>query len=119
MDQALEKTVHSSSNFVNITKLVQTCLRESEFIIKALDKCSIHCKELVLYPALYQDFLDVTKWEMGGMWFGSRIPLPPITWFVQWPPAINRKLHTKDKTGGPISIPELELTRILLQWLTL
>ena len=119
MDHALAITEREGSKFVRITKVVRSCLEEWEFIIKVLGKRPIHCRQLVLHPAAYQGFVDASKWGVGGVWFGQNNSLQPVTWFVKWPLSIASQLITDECPDGSISISELELAGILLQWLVL
>ena len=119
MDHALAIAEREGSKFVRITKVVRSCLIEWEFIIKVLGQRPVHCRQLVLHPAAYQGFVDASKWGVGGVWFGRNNKLQPVTWFVEWPKGIADQLITDECPDGSISISELELAGILLQWLVL
>ena len=79
MDHALAITEQEGLEFVPITKVVQSCLEEWEFIIKVLGKKPVHCRQLVLHPTSYQGFVNASKWGVGGVWFGQNNPLQPVT----------------------------------------
>ena len=101
MDHALAITEQQGSDFVRITNVVRSCLQEWEFNIKFLGKRPVHCRELVLYPAAYQGFVNASKW---GVWFGWDNPLQPVTWFVEWPMNVANQLITDEQPDGSISI---------------
>ena len=73
----------------------------------------------MLHPAVYQGFVDASKWGVRGVWFGQNNPLQPMTWFVEWPTSIVNQRTTDKCVDCSISILELELAGILLQWLVL
>jgi hypothetical protein len=78
-----------------------------------------HVTELVEHPPAYQGFVDASKWGVGGVWFGGTKQLIPIVWFYEWPQTIMNQFCSASNKTGSLTILDLELTGILLQWLVL
>ena len=67
-----------------------------------------HVKELIRNKEpTYQDFLDASKWGVGGVWFGGTQKLEPFVWYFQWPKEVEEQLYTDDKKNGTITISDL------------
>jgi hypothetical protein len=79
----------------------------------------IHVRELVEHLPAYQGFVDVSKWGVGGVWFGGTKQIIPIVWFYELPQTIRNQFCSASNKTGSLTISDLELTGILLQWLVL
>ena len=55
----------------------------------------------------------------GGVWFPGTRPLTPFVWFFAWPTKIRNLLCTAQNLTGTITISDLELMGIFMQWLSL
>jgi hypothetical protein len=71
------------------------------------------------HPPSYQGFVDASKWGVRGVWFSGTKQLIPIMWFYEWPQAIRDQFCSAANKTGTLTISDLELTEILLQWLVL
>jgi hypothetical protein len=78
-----------------------------------------HVTELVKHPSACQGFVDASKWGAGGVWLGGTNQLIPIVWFYEWPHTIRNQFCSASYKTGSLTISDLELTGILLQWLVL
>jgi hypothetical protein len=83
------------------------------------DAAPTHVRELVEHPLAYQGFVDASKWGVGGVWFGGTKQLIPIVWFYEWPETIRNQFCLASNKTGSLTISDLELAGILLQWLFL
>jgi hypothetical protein len=61
--------------------------------------------------------VNASKW--GEVWFGGTEKLIPILWFYEWTQTIRNQFCSASNKTGSLTISDLELTGILLQWLVL
>jgi hypothetical protein len=54
-----------------------------------------------------------------GVWLGGTKQIIPIVWFYEWPQTIRNQFCSASNKTGSLTISDLELTGILLQWLVL
>ena len=79
-----------------------------------------HVNELIMQEEnAYRGLVDASKWGCGGVWFSGTQNLAPFVWYIQWPAAIHKLLCTAEHKNGTITISDLELLGIFLQWLAL
>ena len=102
-----------------VTEDLQAILRDWSALIRLVGRRPTHVKELIEHPPSYQGFVDASKWGVGGVWFGGTKNLIPIVWFYEWPQEIRDQFCSSSNRTGTLTISDLELTGILLQWLVL
>ena len=119
LDVALSRAQNSRDKRVTLMSELAQTLLDWRYIIKLIVERSTFCDELVLHTAAYQGFVDASKWGVGGVWFGRTQTLQPIVWFLQWPTNISNRLVSDANPTGDISISDLELLGIFINWLVL
>jgi hypothetical protein len=102
-----------------VTDALQATVHDWSALIRLVGRRPNHIRELVEHPPAYQGFVDASKWVVGGVWFGGTKQLIPIVWFYEWPQTIRNQLCSASNKTGSLTISDLELTGILLQWLVL
>jgi hypothetical protein len=102
-----------------VTDVLKAILRDWSALIRLLGRRPTQVTELVKHPPTYQGFVDASKWGAGGVWFGGTKQLIPIVWFYEWPQTIRNQFCLASNKIGSLTISDLELTGILLQWLVL
>jgi hypothetical protein len=102
-----------------ITNVLQAILRDWSALIRLVGRCPTHVRELVEHQPAYQGFADASKWGVGGVWFGGTKQFIPIVWFDEWPQTIRNQFCSASNKTGSLTISDLEITGILLQWLVL
>ena len=109
---------HPNRKFM-VTEDLRNILRDWSALIRLVGRRPTHVAELIEHPPAYQGFVDASKWGVGGVWFGGTKPLIPIVWFFEWPQDIRDQFCSASNKSGRLTISDLELTGILLQWLVL
>lgn len=94
-------------------------LRDWAALIRLLREQPTNVKELIQQPASYKGFVEASKWGVGGVWFGENELLEPLVWFLEWPKEIRANLCTPSNPQGSITILDLELAGILLEFIVL
>jgi hypothetical protein len=102
-----------------VTGALQAILRDWSALIRLVGRRPTHVTELAEHPPAYQGFVDASKWGVGGVWFGGTKQLIPIVWFYEWSQTIRNQFCSASNKTGSLTISDLELTGILLQWLVL
>jgi hypothetical protein len=102
-----------------VTDALKAILRDWSALIRLVGRRPTHVTELVEHPPAYQGFVDASKWGAGGVCSGGTKQLIPIVWFYEWPQTIRDQFCSASNKTGSLTISDLELTGILLQWLVL
>lgn len=89
-------------------------LADLQTFIKLLGDNPIHCQQLVPGQPAYIGYCDACKFGAGGIWLSGIQNLHPIVWRIKWPQPIVDRL-----TDGTLTINDLEMAGILLQYLLL
>ena len=119
LDKALRTAGASNSSNVPLTDKLRQALVDWKYIIRLLGKRPTFCQQLVPTRPTYQGFVDASKWGVGGVWFSGTELLQPIVWFQKWPEHIQARLNSDNNPHGDITIAELELMGVFIQWLVL
>jgi hypothetical protein len=83
-----------------VTDALQAILRDWSALIRLEGRRRTHIRELAEHPPAYQDFVDASKWRVGGVWFGGTKKFILIIWFYKWPQTIrNQFCSASNKTG--------------------
>ena len=70
----------------------------------------------------YPDFIgysDACGIGAGGVWCSGQQQVNPMVWKYEWPSEIKSKLITDKNPNGSITINDLELAGIIINWLML
>ena len=110
---------HHPGRKLVVTNNLKSILRDWSALIRLVGRRPTHVTELIEHPPSYQGFVDASKWGVGGVWFGGTKDLIPIVWFYKWPQQIRDQFCSSSNKTGSLTISDLELTGILLQWLVL
>ena len=119
LDNALRIARNKNRSRIIISTELRQALMDWRYIIKLIGSRPTFCQELVPTKPVYQGFVDACKWGVGGVWFSGTEPLQPIVWFQKWPEHIQNRLITDDNPYGDITIAELELMGVFIQWIIL
>jgi len=77
------------------------------------------CMDLVPAPADYRGYCNPSRKGAGRVWSGLERQLPPIVWSVEFPQEIQEWLISQDNPKGTILNLDLEMAKLILQWLVL
>jgi hypothetical protein len=102
-----------------MTEELRNILRDWSALLRLVGRRPTHVKELVEHQPQYQGFVDASKWGVGGVLFSRIASMIPIVWFLEWPQEIPDQFCSSTNKSGQLTISDLDLTGILLQWLVL
>jgi len=120
LDVILAELRNSKRNKYKVDQRLKYVLGDWIILLCLLASRPTHVKELIQQKkASYEGWVDASYWGVGGVWFPAEEELEPFVWFVQWPDEIQQRLISDDNPNGSISISDLELAGILLEFLVL
>ena len=102
-----------------IRGILKETLKDWRTVIKQLGKIPTHVMQLV---ATYPDFLgysDACGTGVGGVWMGITEDIGYIVWRMEWPQDIIDELCTSSNPKGRLTMNDLELAGVVLEWLVL
>lgn len=89
-------------------------LSDLRTFFKILGDNPVHCQQLIPGQPAYLGYCDACKYGAGGVWISGLQNIHPIVWRLRWPQAIVDRV-----TSGHITINDLEMAGLLLQYLLL
>ena len=103
-----------SPNHIDLTPIRQVLLDWIQ-LLHAVTVTPTDVRELT--PALpdYLGYTDASKWGAGGVLWGPN--LPNIVWRIEWPTPVRTALNNSIPSEHKLSINDLELAALVLQWL--
>jgi len=119
LDRYLAKAGRTHQQYITMTGELRNILRDWSALLRLVGRRPTHVKELVEHRPQYQGFVDASKWGVGGVWFSGIASMIPIVWFLEWPQEIRDQFCSSTNKAGQLTISDMELTGILLQWLVL
>lgn len=121
VDQTLARAkAQPNIKYIKVKDELDNYSRNWRAILKLMRSRPSHVKELIMQEEnAYRGLVDASKWGCGGVWFSGTQRLAPFVWYIKWPNKIKELLCTAENKRGPITISDLELMGIFLQWLAL
>ena len=99
--------------------LVLEALRDIRILLRESTSRPTHVRELVPDLPAYVGFCDACKRGAGGVWISGTKNIHPIVWRVEWPADIQARLVSWSNPQGDLTINDLEMAGLLLQYLVL
>ena len=115
----IQMAMRGNPRHIKITPFLAETLKDWKIIIKEITKIPTHVLQLV---DGYPDFLgysDACKLGCGGIWMGITEDIGYIVWRVEFPQDIQNELVTWSNLDGTITISDLELAGMIIEWLVL
>ena len=110
----IQQALKGSAQWIKVTTNLSTCFQDWGAIIKHMAKTPTHVQQLVKGLPDYVGFSDSCKIGTGGVWSSGCISIVPILWSLEWPEDIKQLF-----IDGILSINDLELAGMVLNWLAL
>ena len=104
---------------VHVTPIIKQTMLDWRTILRQVSKKPTHVLQLVDGYPDYIGFSDACKKGAGGVWFGVTEDIGYHVWRVEFPQDIQDDLCTGDNPSGKITMNDLELAGVLLEWLVL
>ena len=115
----IQHAMKDTPEFITLTPLLRQTLADWSYMINFLKDHPTHISKLVEdYPA-FIGYSDACGMGAGGIWCSGTKPLSPFVWQYEWPGDIQQSLITDRNPTGTLTINDLELAGIALNWLAL
>jgi hypothetical protein len=105
--------------FINLSADLKQALSDWKHIIRVMMNNPTSVLQLISDYPDYIGYSNTCKLGAGGVWCSGIKGLTHIVWKVQWPQAIQDALITEENPSGKITINDLELAGMVLNWLVL
>ena len=115
----LQKAMAGDPKYVKIDKYMKIALLDWRTIIHFLKNNPTSVKQLVADIPGIVEYSDACKIGVGGVITPGLQPFPHTVWQVEWPNDIQDRLVTNQNPKGDISMNDLELAGIVLNFLAL
>jgi hypothetical protein len=99
--------------------LVLEALRDIRILLREATSRPTHVRELVPGLPSYIGFCDACKRGAGGVWISGSKNIRPVVWRLPWPADIEARLVSFRNPKGDLTINDLEMAGLLLQYLVL
>jgi hypothetical protein len=99
--------------------IVLEALRDIRILLREMTSRPTHVRELVPDLPAYLGFCDACKRGAGGVWLSGSKNIRPIVWRLAWPADITARLVSSANPKGDLTINDLEMAGLLLQYLVL
>jgi hypothetical protein len=116
----LQYAMRFNPKFINLTPELKQILRDWQYIITYMKTNPSSVLQLVTNFPDYVGNSDACALGAGGVWFSGLKHLPqPFLWQVPWPDDIRSNLISDNNPNGSLTINDLELAGLVLNWLAL
>ena len=99
--------------------IILEALRDIRILLRESTSRPTHVRELVPDLPSYIGFCDACKRGAGGVWISGNKNINPIVWRVEWPADIQARLVSWSNPQGDLTINDLEMAGLLLEYLVL
>ena len=116
---ALYSATKGDPESVTITPMVKQSLNDWNILLHQISTRPTHVLELIPNPPCFIGFVDACKFGIGGVWLSGTDTITPYVWRLELPLTIQNRLVSDKNPQGTLTINDLEMAGILLQWLVL
>jgi hypothetical protein len=116
----LQQAMRFSPKFITLTHELSIILTDWQYMIGFMKLHPSSVLQLVKNHPDYVGHSDACALGAGGVWTsGLKVIKKPFIWQVRWPDDIINNLVTSSNKNGTVSINDLELAGLVLNWLAL
>ena len=115
----IQAVMANNPEFIPLTETLKQTLRDWSYMIGYLKQHPTSVLQLIVDSPWYIGYSDACKLGAGGIWCSGIKHLHPLLWQVEWPLDIQEALITDKNPKGYITINDLELAGIVLNWMAL
>ncbi len=105
--------------FITLTPDLKEVLKDWRSLIQQMKTHPTSVLQLAVDYPKYIGYSDACGLGCGGVWCSGTSPLDPILWRFEWPEDIKAQLITDDNPNGTLTINDLELAGLVINWLVL
>ena len=115
----IQRAMANNPSFINMTQELKTILEDWQHIIKHMKTTPSSVLQLVINYPDYLGHSDSCGIGTGGVWTSGLKSIKPFLWQLRWPDDIIKSLISAGNPNGHITINDLELAGLVLNWLAL
>ena len=104
---------------ITITDELCEGLADWKYLIQHLASHPTHVQQLCTQPAHFIGYSNACKLGAGGVLCRGTKSLYPVVWQLRWTPDIINRVKSSNNPDGDLSINDLELAGLVLNWLVL
>ena len=114
-----DQVMKGASDRTVLTSTLRKGFVDWKLLIQHLAKHPTHVKQLCKNEPHYIGYSDACKLGASGVLCSGQKSLFLVVWQLQWPPDIIKKVKSAQNSTGTLSINNLELAGMVLNWLVL
>jgi hypothetical protein len=115
----IQMAMSGNPSFIPLTSELKCILKDWQYMIKYMDTNPTSVLQLVQNYPDYIGYSDSCGMGTGGTWSSGTKHLSPFLWQLRWPSDIERSLVTSSNPSGTITMNDLELAGMVLNWYAL
>jgi hypothetical protein len=115
----IQMAMSGNPQFVPLTSELKCILKDWQYMIKYMDTTPTSILQLVQDYPDYIGYSDSCGMGTGGTWSSGTRHLSPFLWQLRWPSDIEQALVTSANPQGTITMNDLELAGMVLNWYAL
>jgi hypothetical protein len=115
----LQRALIGNPPFIQLTPALKQTLSDWRNIVRQIAKQPTSVLQLVMELPSFIGYSDACKLGAGGTWVSGLKHINPFLWQVPWPQDIQDDMVSDDNPKGRITINDLELAGLVLNWLAL
>jgi hypothetical protein len=115
----IQQAMAHNPDFINITQDLKNIFSDWKYIISFLKRHPSSVLQLVTNYPDYLGYSDACRLGAGSTWSSGLKHITPFLWQVEWPQDIQDSLVSDFNKNGTLTINDLELAGIALNWLAL
>ena len=119
MFSPIQAAMTGGPEFIPLTQTLKIALSDWSHMVRYLKNNPTSVLQLIVNAPWYIGFSDACKLGAGGIWCSGTQFLLPFLWQVEWPQDIQDALITDNNPKGSITINDLELAGIVLNWMAM
>jgi hypothetical protein len=115
----IQMAMSGNPSFIPLTSELKCILKDWQHMIKYMDDNPTSVLQLVQNYPDYIGYSDSCGIGTGGTWSSGTKHLSPFLWQLRWPADIENSLVTSSNPSGTITMNDLELAGMVLNWYAL
>jgi hypothetical protein len=115
----IQMAMKNNPSFIDLTDDLRQTFLDWKFIIQHMKRTPTSVLQLMQNYPDYLGHSDSCGLGTGGTWSSGLKPIKPFLWQLEWPNDIKTRLVSSTNPKGDLTINDLELAGLVLNWLAL